>query len=602
MDLLQRQQVVGDPMYLKACEMACKLLDASESLSVAVNQLQQAIENTTPEDSVHAPLRKAIDQYEHLLMINNVLKAIYPSVQNVRHQQYLESATVSATNTSNHQLSKVYQLVSNSRLNNDDRVQQELIYISRQIQSIVEQESVKQEVMDYTYTQANEALRSTASPVQRNTPPIQMQVTSPIQRLQSAPLFPSLQTQPPVSVSQQGQSMITPQASVIMSPQQTTQPVVIHSNLMQPTTAESSRQHIMSATTSVQPIVTVVSPQMEKSAMLPSCAASYPNSETSQQTQHSPDEFKREQTEPHQHYQQTEGNSSQTVQTQQSESFLASRFLEQFEATATEFAELNKIHVNSVWESMIVHALPSSQSEWAHEHLLGKDYTWEKAKQIFKKHFLESSRLSPPMTPADPNATLMKSRQRQAKPEQLSQQGTALQKVKHEKQYQQASGPTNGASANSVTYNRTAVYAEHLFSLEMKLYENIDAYNTRYLRYCNIANMDLCDVSLMQRYAKSLLKDYRKLIHTNISGKAIQTLPKLMELTSAIIKDYEGKHNTKKTVAPYSCPNDHSTLSSISFLSQKNQGNNKGPGPSNSRKRPTSFAEANTASKRPTIF
>ena len=98
MDLLQRQQVVGDPMYLKACEMACKLLDASESLSVAVNQLQQAIENTTPEDSVHAPLRKAIDQYEHLLMINNVLKAIYPSVQNVRHQQYLESATVSASN------------------------------------------------------------------------------------------------------------------------------------------------------------------------------------------------------------------------------------------------------------------------------------------------------------------------------------------------------------------------------------------------------------------------------------------------------------------------------------------------------------------------
>ncbi|KAI8366553.1 hypothetical protein BD560DRAFT_400665 [Blakeslea trispora] len=597
MDLLQRQQTVADPMYLKACEMACKLLDASENMNTAVNELQRALDNPALEDnSVYAPLRKTIDQYEHLIMINNVLKAIYPSVQSLRHQQYLESATVSATNTSNHQLSKVYQLVSSSRLNNDDRVQQELIYISRQIQSIVEQEFIKPEITDYAFAQPIEASRSTASPVQRNTPPTQRNtppVTSPAQRLQNLPLFPSLQIQQPMSVSSQVQHM--PPVSTLS--QSVSQPMTVNSDPMQPSTG----QHSMPATIPVTPTAVITtatampsSPDQSSTSSVPLVAQPI---SPAQQALDTPKTAQQINEVPPQ-------SSSQP-----SESFLASQFLEKFELTATQFAELNKISVNSVWESLIIHALPQSQGQWAKENLLGKDYTWEKAKQIFRGHFLKTSHHSSPVilkqikleAASQPPQKLASPSIQPAQPPQ--QRPISPQTQLGQQQQHGASEVGNDSSQIRTSQKRIADYAEHLFGLEMRLYENIDDYNKRYMRYCNIAKMDLSDASLMQRYARSLLKVHRNLIHSNISGKTIPSLPQLMDFTSAIIRDYEHKTNPKKIVTPYSCPQNHPTLSSIRFLNQKNPTNvERHPDFSSTRKRPMSFSEANTASKRPTIF
>ncbi|KAI8086997.1 uncharacterized protein B0P05DRAFT_533252 [Gilbertella persicaria] len=433
MDLRQPQE---DPMYIKACEMACKLLDASERFINAVNHLQQSIDQkTVDQDTIYSPLRQAIDQYEQLQMINNVLKAIYPSIQNIQRQQSLESATVSATNTSTHHLLRIHQLITTHSPNASDMVKQELVYVSRQLQQTVE--VTKSEQMDQVHWQ--DPIQR-ASPLSRNVSP--MQQGSPIQKLQHVSI-PLRYEQPQVPAVQM--NSLTTQASPTQPlPIQLTthgQPSVIVVTQPAPVSIPDAFMPVQSDPVPIPNVPATVEPKASVTSPPP------PVSTTS------------------------------SPPSQASEVFLTSQFLEQFEATATQFASLNSIHINAVWESMLVHALPSDQIEWAKQHLLNKDYTWEKAKQIFKRQFPDASRSISPV----------------ARVKQKPQEETMPLSMDHEF--------TLPKSDNT---RRMAVYAEHLLGLEMKLYDNIDEYNNRYSRYCRIAQMDLHDPSLMQRYVRSL--------------------------------------------------------------------------------------------------
>ncbi|CAO3609752.1 unnamed protein product [Mucor fragilis] len=86
------------------------------------------------------------------------------------------------------------------------------------------------------------------------------------------------------------------------------------------------------------------------------------------------------------------------------------QFLEQFEKTAQTFAQSVNMDIDNVWESMLIHALPKDKIPWAKEAIIGKKHSWRYAKHMYYKKYADNANnTSAPSSPTGPAAVAVPS-------------------------------------------------------------------------------------------------------------------------------------------------------------------------------------------------
>lgn len=201
-----------------------------------------------------------------------------------------------------------------------------------------------------------------------------------------------------------------------------------------------------------------------------------------------------------------------------------SKFIEGFENTAREFSAKSNLHMDDFWESMFPIAVPEKYSDWAKANLFGKNLNWETAKSMYIAQFPDNPSMSP-------------------QPSSLRSHAQTEMRVVREPVIHSPTPYLNG------NRQRMIDFAQRLLSLEMKLSEDIDDYNQKYLRYCIVAQIDLNDSSVQRRYTNSLLPKYRALV-TSAVQRPVRGLEEYMKIASAAIRGVEG--STPMThVKPY---------------------------------------------------
>lgn len=486
----QNDLVNQDPMYYKACKVACTLVEVTERFLGIINDVQQLLNNQN-YNNINNSLKQLLEQYEHVGMIVNVLNSIYPVINNIQHQNSLAIAAKSAATTSLNSLSRVFDSV-NASLQNvtiDPMTQQTLNAIQHQI------------------------IQSTAeSNNDFGTPPVRM---SPIND--------------PMEIEKQELDIKRQQLE------------------HEKEEFEKEKQMMLS---SVQPPAVTV--KTENNAI-------------------------------------PEGLQEQ-LQIQNGIQGLvisSSQFLEKFEMTASEFAASSHMDVDSVWESMFAYALPGDKLPWAKQNILGRNLSWGEAKRIYLRQFpdITSTSPTPPRSrpisplPASPSAAV----------------AIPKQPAGHSKLSKLPS-----ISNAKIDLRRVARYAEHLLSLEMKVNDNIDEYNARYLRYSRCAQMDLNDASLIRRYCNSLLPHYRNLLMEHLKMSPVNNLEAVISLASSL-----AKANPATAKYTQNCIHNRNMLKAIPAnqdTTYHHHENDVGAGKGQKRELMGSPPSSSLKTKRPTVF
>lgn len=195
----------------------------------------------------------------------------------------------------------------------------------------------------------------------------------------------------------------------------------------------------------------------------------------------------------------------------------SSVFLDQFEKTAHEFATQHNIAMEQIWESLLVHALPKDKLAWAEKTILNKNMDWKTA----RGHYLSA------YSDVVPSKKIIV--------KELDMPALVKTTSALAGSTQPSYVPTTTTDANAQTRERQSRYAEYLLSIEMKEYDSITEYNSKFYRYASIACMNLTDVSLFRRYVSSLLPKYRLPVERVIQQNSPQNLKETMNLACGVI-------------------------------------------------------------------
>jgi hypothetical protein len=484
----QNDMVNQDPMYYKACKVACTLVEVTERFLATINDLQQLFNNQN-YSNINNPLKQLLEQYEHVGMIVNVLKSIYPFINNLQHQNSLAIATKSAATTSLNSLSRLFDL-ANSSLQNTT-------VDAMTLQTLA---AIRCQILQSTAENDNEFGTQTVKLEPANDPKEIERKELELKRMQ-------------MECEKERQEL------------------------------ELKRQQL----------------EREKEEFQKKMLLSSPITVKTENNNEIPEGL--------QEQLQIQNNLQSLV-------ISSSQFLKQFEMTASNFAALNHMSVDRVWESMFVYALPGDKAEWAKKNIFGRDFSWNDAKKIYLRHFPDTASTSPtPPPPVQP-------------PVQLKQKTLP---------------PITNPKAN---LRRVARYAEYLLSLEMKANDEIDEYNARYLRHSRCAQMDLNDTSLIRRYCNSLLPQYRNLLAERLKTSPVSTLEGVTSLASSIAKANPTATSTKYT---QNCTHNRNMLKVASANQDTtyrppSPSNDDGTGKGQKREFMGSPSSSSLRSKRPTVF
>jgi hypothetical protein len=480
----QNDIINHDPMYYKACKVACTLVEVTERFLATINHLQQSFNNQS-YTNITNDLKQLLEQYEHVSMIVNVLKSIYPFISNQQHQNSLSIAAKSAAITSLNSLNRLYEL-ANSSLQNisvDVATQQALAAIQQQILQSNAENNEEFGTKTVTLKPVNDSIEDERKKLE-------------LERQQ-----------------------------------------------LEREKEEFEKQKQMMLTIAPPPAATVKAEN---------------NNEIPEGLQ--------------QQLQIENGLQSQVIS--------SSHFLTQFEMTASSFASLNRMSIDCVWESMIIYALPADKAEWAKVNLLERNLTWNEAKLIYLRRFPDTGSTSPPP------------------PLPAMDQAVAPPKQPEIQLKQKALPPITNTK---IDLQRVARYADHLLSLEMNVNDNIDEYNTRYLRYSRCARMDLNDASLIRRYCKSLLPHYRALLIERLKTSSINNLQGVTSLASSL-----AKANPAPTKYTQNCIHNRSMLHAVPVNQNTTYRSPPANGDSTSKGQKREFMGSPSGSslrnKRPTVF